>query len=420
MNNVKLLSEKNKLEKKYYAFKERKLSLDMSRGKPCKQQLDLSDELLKIIDQKISYKNISGVDVRNYGCLDGLPEAKEIFAELLEVPKENVIVGGNSSLQMMFETISSFFISGISNCQPWGKQKKLKFLCPVPGYDRHFKMLNYFGIEPVNIPMLETGPDMDMIEKILSEDVTVKGIWCVPKYSNPQGITYSDETVKRFSRLTPLASDFRIFWDNAYVVHDLYENNDKLLNLFKECEKNNNEDLPIMFCSTSKITFPGAGVAAMAASAKNMDVIKKHYSVQTIGFDKINQLRHVLFLKDSKQIALHMKKHRDIIKPKFEATLNILESEFAGLNVCKWTRPKGGYFISVDVLPGCAKDVVSMCRDAGLIITPAGATFPNGIDPLDSNIRIAPTYPPIDDLKVAMELFCTAVKLSAIKKFEKG
>lgn len=418
MNNVKLLNEKKELEKKYQSFKEKKLNLDMSRGKPCKQQLDLSNQLFKIINGSNEYKNISGIDVRNYGCLDGLPEAKEIFAGLLEVPKDNVMVGGNSSLQMMFEVISSFFISGISNCQPWGKQKKIKFLCPVPGYDRHFKMLNYFGIEPVNIPMRETGPDMDMIEKILSEDITVKGIWCVPKYSNPQGITYSDETVRRFSRLKPLADDFRIFWDNAYVVHDLYENNDRLLNLFKECKKNNNEDLPIMFCSTSKITFPGAGVAAMAASKKNMDVIKKHYSVQTIGFDKINQLRHILFLKDSKQIVRHMKKHRDIIQPKFEATLNILEREFAGLNICKWTSPRGGYFISVDVLPGCAKEVVSMCRDAGLIITPAGATFPNGLDPLDSNIRIAPTYPPIDDLKVAMELFCTTVKLSAINNLE--
>lgn len=416
--NAKLIEKKSFLEKKYEAFKNKNLNLDMSRGKPCPEQLKLSNSLFNIIKDESRYKSKSNIDIRNYGSLDGIPEAKKLFAQILEVPQDNIVVGGNSSLQMMFETISCFFSQGISNCKPWSELDKVKFLCPVPGYDRHFKILDYFGIEPINIPMLETGPDMDMVEKIIEQDISVKGIWCIPKYSNPQGITYSDETVKKFANLTPLAKDFRIFWDNAYAVHSLCEQDDQLLNIMEECRLTHKENLPIVFCSTSKITFPGAGVAATAASDENIAALKKHYSVQTIGFDKINQLRHVSFLKNLDEIILHMKKHREIIRPKFEATLSILERELGGLDICKWTNPRGGYFISVDVLPGCAKKVVQLCKDAGVKITPAGATFPHGHDPQDSNIRIAPTYPTFDELKTAMELFCTTVKLVAINKFQ--
>ena len=415
-NTENLKNEREKLLKKYSDFKSQNLKLDMSRGKPCTEQLELSSQLLDTVTSKSKYKTESGIDCRNYGILDGIPEIKKLFSELLGVSHENVMIGGNSSLNMMFDVLSCLVTHGISGCTPWCKQKKIKFLCPVPGYDRHFAILDYFGIEPINVAMLKTGPDMEVVEKIVSQDESVKGIWCVPKYSNPQGITYSDETVRRFARLRPKADDFKIFWDNAYAIHGLTEHDDQLLNLMEECKKTKNEDLPIIFCSTSKMTFPGAGIAAMGTSQNNLKVFKKQYSAQTIGFDKINQLRHLLYFKNLDGIKAHMKKHAAIIKPKFDIVISSLERELSDLDVCSWTYPSGGYFVSVDVLPGCAKGVVKLCKDAGVVMTPAGATYPHGYDPTDSNIRIAPTYPSLDELKQAMDLFCTTVKLTAINK----
>lgn len=416
MSVENLKSEKEKLLKKYSDFKSKNLKLDMSRGKPCTEQVELSSQLLDIVTSKSGCKTESGVDCRNYGLLDGIPEIKKLFSEILGVSPENVMIGGNSSLNMMFDVLSCLVTHGIAGCEPWCRQEKIKFLCPVPGYDRHFTILDYFGIEPINVAMLKTGPDMDAIEKIVSQDESVKGIWCVPKYSNPQGITYSDETVRRFARLQPGAKDFRIFWDNAYAIHGIEEEDDRLLNLMEECKKTGNEDLPIIFCSTSKVTFPGSGIAAMGTSRSNLEIFKRQYFAQTIGFDKINQLRHLLYFKNLDGMKEHMKKHAAIIKPKFDAVISILDAELADLDVCTWTRPSGGYFVSVDILPGCAKETVKLCKEAGVVMTPAGATYPHGCDPMDSNIRIAPTYPSLDELKQAMDLFCTVVKLTAINK----
>lgn len=416
MNIQQLNSERELLQKRYDEFKSRGLSLDMSRGKPGTEQLEISQHMLDIITSGSECKAETGLDCRNYGLLDGIPEMKRIFAEMLGLKPENIMVGGNSSLNMMFDTISCFMTVGINGCKPWMLQDKVKFLCPVPGYDRHFGVTQYYNIEMVNVPMTPNGPDMDTVERLVSQDDTVKGIWCVPKYSNPQGITYSDETVRRLAALKPAAKDFRIMWDNAYCIHDITDTPDTLLNIMDECIKTGNEDLPIIFASTSKITFPGSGVAAMGASEANMKVFKERYKYQTIGHDKINMLRHVRFFGDYEGVLKHMERHKEILAPKFRVVVEKLEKELGGKGVADWTNPNGGYFISVDVMPGCAKKVVKLCSEAGVKLTDAGATFPYGNDPKDSNIRIAPSYPSVEELSTAMELFCICASLAAVEK----
>lgn len=425
MNYLNLPKEKLKeieidLKKEYEKLKSLNLNLDMSRGKPSPEQTKLSLGLLDTIKSCDSLISDSGIDCKNYGTLDGLPEMKKIFSKILEIDENNIIVGGNSSLSMMFDTISYFMTHGVLGSKPWSfyqnGQSKIKFLCPSPGYDRHFAILDFFNIEPIVIPMTKTGPDMDFIEKLVSEDETIKGIWCVPKYSNPQGITYSDETVERFSKLKPKSSDFRIFWDNAYAIHDLTKTPDKLSNLMELCKKNHSENLPIMFCSTSKITFPGSGVAAVGASSDNINYLKKMYSFKTIGYDKINQLRHIRYFKNFKNIKSHMEKHRAILKPKFDIVLDSLENNFFENKIVSWKNPNGGYFVSIDVAPGCAKKTVKLCKDLGLVLTPAGSTFPKKFDPNDSNIRIAPSYPSLDELRKAMNVLCLCIKLAFCEK----
>jgi DNA-binding transcriptional MocR family regulator len=406
------------LQKCYNDFKAQGLKLNMARGKPSTEQLALSMKMLDVLNSSSEIHSTAGDDCRNYGVPYGLPEMRDIMSQMMGIDSQNVIIGGNSSLNMMFDTVSCAVTHGFAGCKPWGKLDNVKFLCPSPGYDRHFAVTEYFGFELVTIPMLSTGPDMDIVEKLVKNDASIKGIWCVPKYSNPTGITYSDETVKRFAALKPAAKDFRIFWDNAYCVHDLTDTPDKLLNLWQECKKNNNMDLPIFFASTSKISFPGAGIAAMGASDDNLAIIKEHYSFQTIGPDKLNQLRHINFFKDFNGIMEQMKKHKAIIAPKFKIVINKLESKLNGKGVARWTCPNGGYFISVDVMNGCAKKVVALCKEAGVILTGAGATFPYGKDPNDSNIRIAPTFPPVTELDKAMDLFCICVQLAAIEKLQ--
>ncbi len=415
--SISELSEvKAGLQERYNQFKAQGLKLNMARGKPATDQLDLSMKMLDNLNSTSDMHSSTGDDCRNYGVPDGLPELRELFAELMGVDDHNIIVGGNSSLNMMFDAISCAMTHGFAGCEPWGKQGHIKFLCPSPGYDRHFAITEYFGFELIPVPMLSTGPDMNVVEELIANDTGVKGIWCVPKYSNPTGITYSDETVRRFAALKPAAKDFKIFWDNAYCVHDLTDTPDTLLNLWHECRKTHNTDMPIFFASTSKITFPGAGVAAMGASESNLAVLREHYAYQTIGPDKLNQLRHIYFFKDLNGVIEQMKKHRKLIEPKFNAVINKLESELAGKGIATWTNPNGGYFVSVDVVNGCAKRVVSLCKEAGVILTGAGATYPYGKDPNDSNIRVAPTYPPVVELQQAMDLFCICVQLAAAEK----
>lgn len=417
MNTEQLLKEKELLQKEYDEYKAMGLKLDMSRGKPGKEQLDISERMLDIVNSGTECKTRDGLDCRNYGLLDGIPSCKELFAQLLGVEPENVMVGGNSSLNMMFDTIACMMTAPIvEGCKPWYEVKDRKFLCPVPGYDRHFAVTEYFGFEMINIPMLPTGPDMDMVEKLVAEDESIKGIWCVPKYSNPQGITYSDETVRRFANLKPKAKDFRIMWDNAYCIHDVTDTPDSLLNIYEECKKNGTEDSVILFCSTSKITFPGSGVAAMASSPANMKVFKNRYSWQTIGYDKINMLRHMLFFKDLDGVKKHMDKHKAILKPRFDTVIEKLDTKLKDSGIASWTNPNGGYFVSVDVLEGTAKKVVALCKEAGVVLTGAGATYPYGKDPKDSNIRIAPTFPPVSELETAMDIFCVCAKLAAVEK----
>lgn len=415
MSKQELLEEKERLQKEYDEFKSQELKLDMSRGKPGSEQLDLSLDMLTVLNNKEQCV-VNGVDCRNYGILDGIPSMKAIFAELLECDSENIMVGGNSSLNMMFDVVACLMHAGFEGCEPWEKQGGIKFLCPVPGYDRHFGITEYFNIEMIPVPMTPNGPDMDVVESLVSSDEKIKGIWCVPKYSNPQGITYSDETVTRFAKLRPAAKDFRIMWDNAYCVHDLTDTPDKLLSLADECKKYGSEDLPILFASTSKITFPGSGVAAMACSKSNMAIFKRRYQFQTIGYDKLNMLRHVIFFKDADGVRAHMKKHKEVLAPRFEVVISKLNSQLGELGVASWLEPNGGYFVSVDVLDGCAKRVVELCREAGVVLTGAGATYPYGNDPHDSNIRIAPTFPPVSELEIAMDLFCLSVKLAAVEK----
>ena len=400
----------------YEDFKSKKLSLNMARGKPCAKQLDLALGVLEALHARSEFANSNGDDCRNYGVWNGLPEMRAIFSGMLGVPADLIVLGNNSSLQMMFDVISQGYTHGFGGCEPWCKQEKVKFLCPAPGYDRHFAATEYFGIEMIPIPMLKTGPDMDILEEVVNKDPTVKGCWCVPKYSNPTGITYSDETVRRFAALRPAAKDFRIMWDNAYCVHDLTETPDTLLNLYEECVKQGTEDYVFFFASTSKISFPGAGVSALAASSKNIEDIKKRISAQTIGPDKLNQLRHILFLHDINGVKELMQGHREILEPKFQLVKSALQKELGDLGIAKWSDPNGGYFVNLDVMNGCAKREVSLCKEAGVILTDAGATFPYGKDPNDSNIRIAPTFPPEEELALAMELLCICVRLAASEK----
>ena len=408
---------KSKLETAYRNEQSLGLKLDMSRGKPCAEQLDLSMGMLDALSSADILDTETGTDTRNYGLLEGIPEARRMFAELLGVSAAEVFVGGNSSLNLMYDTVARAMQFGtMENEAPWNRQGTIKFLCPVPGYDRHFAVTQTFGIEMIPVPMSPTGPDMDMVEDYVNHDPSIKGIWCVPKYSNPDGYTYSDETVRRFASLKPAARDFRIFWDNAYCIHDLTDTPDHLLNLMDECKKRGTEDMVYMFASTSKITFSGAGVAAMAMSVKNMAWAKKFLTMQTIGFDKINQLRHIRFFRDMDGIRAHMQKHRAIIYPRFELVWKTLEQELSGLGIADWTHPNGGYFISLNVLPGCAKRVVALCKEAGVVLTGAGASFPYGIDPNDTNIRIAPTYPTLEELAKAAEVLCLCVKLAAVEK----
>ena len=417
MTKEELLQEKNELEKEYRRYQMRGLQLDMSRGKPSAEQLDLSMELMDVLHSGVDLACDDGTDCRNYGVVDGIQEAKVLLGDMIECNPDNIMIYGNSSLNIMYDTVSRSMTHGVMGSTPWCKLDKVKFLCPVPGYDRHFTITEHFGIEMINVPMLPTGPDMDMVEELVSGDEAIKGIWCVPKYSNPQGITYSDETVRRFARLKPAAKDFRIYWDNAYGVHHLYDiDHDNLVEIFAECKRAGNPDMVYKFCSTSKISFPGSGVAAIAASANNLEYIKKQLMVQPIGYDKVNQLRHVRFFKDIHGITEHMKKHADILRPKFEMVLDILKQELEDRGVGNWYCPKGGYFICYQALEGCAKDIVARAKKAGVVMTPAGAPFPYGKDPKDSVIRIAPTYPSIEDLETATKIFVVCVKLASVEK----
>lgn len=410
-----LEAKKRELEESYRKFQAKKLNLNMARGKPGQDQLALSDGMLDVLTSHSELHASTGEDCRNYGMPEGLPELRKIFAQMMGVDAGHVIVGGNSSLNMMFDTVACGMTHGFAGCEPWGRQEHLKFLCPSPGYDRHFQVTEYFGFDLVAVKMTPTGPDMDEVEQAV-KDPSVKGMWCVPKYSNPTGVTYSDETVRRIANLKPAAKDFRIFWDNAYCVHDLTETTDPLLSLWDECEKAGTLESVFFFCSTSKITYPGAGIAALACGDENYKSVRRNYSFQTIGPDKLNQLRHLYFLKNFDGVKAQMAKHRALIAPKFRAVETKLEKELSGKGVASWSNPRGGYFISVDVLPGCAKRVVTLCAEAGVKLTGAGATYPYGKDPSDINIRVAPTFPPIGELEQAMELFCIAVQLVAVEK----
>ena len=419
MSREELLALQQETQKKYEEVKAKGLKLDISRGKPSAEQLDLAEGMLTVISTNKDFYSDAGEDCRNYGNPTGLHEAKELMAEIMGVTADDVIVCGNASLTIMFNTVSRSFTHGVMGCTPWSKLDKVKFLCPVPGYDRHFGVTEYFGVEMVNVPMTPEGPDMDLVEKLVAEDDSIKGIWCVPKYSNPQGYSYSDETVRRFAALKPAAKDFRIFWDNAYGIHHLYEETekqDKILNILDECKKAGNPDLAYMFASTSKISYAGAGISAVASSPANLAEIKKYMGYQTIGYNKVNQLRHVRYFKNLDGVMAHMMKHAAIVRPKFEAVWRVLEQELGGTGIGSWTTPRGGYFISFDALPGCAKAIVAKCKEAGLVITGAGSSYPYHKDPEDSNIRIAPTYPTAEELIVALDVFVLSVKLVSIEK----
>ena len=417
MTKEELMELRKTLKAQYREYQGKDLKLDMSRGKPCVEQLDLSMGMMDVLNSSSDLTCDDGTDCRNYGVLDGIREAKELLADMMEVNPDNLIIYGNSSLNVMYDTIARSMTHGVMGSTPWAKLDKVKFLCPVPGYDRHFAITEYFGIEMINVPMTPTGPDMDLVEQLVSEDEAIKGIWCVPKYSNPQGISYSDEKVRRFARLKPAAKDFRIYWDNAYGVHHLYDHDqDHLIEILAECKRAGNPDLVYKFSSTSKISFPGSGMAALATSLNNLADIRHQLKNQTIGHDKVNQLRHVRFFGDIHGMVEHMRRHAEILRPKFELVEETLERELGGLGIGEWTCPKGGYFISFEAMDGCAKEIVAKCKKAGVTMTGAGAAFPYGKDPKDSNIRIAPTYPPLNDLEIAMNLFSLCVKLVSVEK----
>ena len=416
MSKEELASLKEQLEKVYKEYQGKNLKLNMARGKPSPEQLDLSLPMMDILNSKSDYTSVDG-DVRNYGVLTGIKEARELMGQMMDAPADNIIMYGSSSLTLMYDTVSRSYSHGVMGSTPWCKLDKVKFLCPVPGYDRHFAITESFGIELITIPLHDDGPDMDMVEQYVNNDETVKGIWCVPLYSNPSGQSYSDEVVKRFAHLKPAAKDFRIFWDNAYCVHHLDPDHpDHVLDILSECEKAGNPDMVYKFGSTAKVTFPGAGISAIAASKANLEDMKKQMNVQMISHDKINQLRHVRFFKDLDGIKAHMRKQAAILRPRFEAVDEILTRELGGLEIGTWTKPHGGYFVSFDSLDGCAKAIVAKCKDAGVVMTGAGATYPYGKDPHDSNIRIAPSFPSLDELKMAAEIFCVCVKLVSIDK----
>ena len=415
LSKEELLKLKEKYEKQFEDVKGKGLKLDMSRGKPSKAQLDICTGMMDVLDGTSDFSDSDGIDCRNYGVLDGIPEARKLLADMSEVPERNIIIYGNSSLNVMFDTVSRAMTHGIMGSTPWGKLDKVKFLCPVPGYDRHFAITEFFGIEMINVPLLPTGPDMDMVEELVSSDPAIKGIWCVPKYSNPTGVSYSDETVRRFAHLKPAAEDFRIFWDNAYSIHHLYDDDhDVILEILNECIKAGNPDMVLKFISTSKVSFPGSGIAALAASRGNIEDARKYMRMQTIGHDKLNQLRHVRYFKDMQGMYIHMQKHAAILRPKFEKVNEILSKELTGLGIGTWTNPKGGYFVSFDGMEGSAKAIVAKAKEAGLVMTGAGATFPYGLDPKNSNIRIAPSFPTVEELGEAVELFTLCVKLVSI------
>lgn len=414
MSKEELISLKNQLLKTYDEFKGMGLSLDMSRGKPGADQLSLSADMLNIISSSEDCKAENGFDCRNYGVLDGIPECKKMFAELLSVEPENIIVGGSSSLNLMYDYLNQCMFLGVAGCEPWNKQGKVKFICNVPGYDRHFAITEFFGIEMISVEMKNDGPDVEKIAELV-RDPMVKGMFCVPKYSNPNGVTYSDEKVKALASLKPAAKDFRVIWDNAYVIHELTDEPDELLNIFDACKEYGTEDYFVEFTSTSKISFPGAGVSAIAASKNNVADIKKRLNFQTISYDKLNQLRHVKYFKNVDGIRKHMSRHAEIIAPKFNLVLEMLEKEIAPCGIGEWVNAKGGYFISYNTTVGSAKRIGELCKEAGLVLTTVGATYPYGIDPQDKNIRIAPTYPSLKDLEKAMEIFCLCAKIAALE-----
>ncbi len=400
----------------YDAFQAKKLSLNMARGKPGPEQLDITMPLLAALPADADPHSESGDDCRNYGLLSGITEARKLFADILGAKPDEVLVGGNSSLELMFACMQISYVKGIAGCTPWSRLDEVKFLCPVPGYDRHFAITEYFGVKMIPVPTDENGPDMATVKKYVESDASVKGIWCVPIYANPSGIVYSDDTVRAFAALKPAAKDFRIYWDNAYCIHHLAANPKKPLTINQACAEAGSEGLFYQFASTSKITFPGAGVAVMNTAKANLDEISKHLGVQTIGYDKLNMLRHVRFFGNADNMRAHMEKHREILVPKFAAVLDMLEQEIAPLGIGTWTKPEGGYFVSFNAPKGTAKRIVQLCKEAGVTLTGAGATYPYKNDPDDSNIRIAPTYPSPAELKQAMELFCICVKLAALEK----
>ena len=423
MGTEELETLKHGLEREYAEIQAKGLSLNMARGKPGSDQLDLSMPLLTAVTTAEDCRAEDGTDCRNYGVLDGLPEAKRFMAAMLDDEPENVIVGGNSSLSLMYEAVARCWNFGTLGSEPWCRLEQVKWLCPVPGYDRHFGVTEAFGIQMIPVPMTEEGPDMDEVERLVRDDASVKGIWCVPKYANPNGVTYSDEVVRRLASMPCAAEDFRIFWDNAYCVHHLYDDvaeQDQLLDIGAACREAGNPHRPFKFASTSKVTYPGAGISALAASPENVAEIKKRLGVGTIGYDKINQLRHVRFLKDAEGLAAHMSKHAAILRPKFERVLSKLDEGLSEVGGCSWSRPRGGYFVSFDAPEGTAKRIVQLAKEAGVTMTGAGATWPYKHDPHDSNIRIAPTLPPLDELDAAMDVFVCCVKLAFAEKLLQG